>query len=72
MIYVISQIKFITELNPTFIRTGFFVVKNVGILFQKIVNIHMVVQENQKDRLSRKLTCKTNELIISIEFNKIV
>ena len=48
MIYVTSQIKFILELNLKFIRNGFFVVENVGISFQKIVNIHMVEQESQK------------------------
>ena len=48
VIYVISQIKFISESNPKFIRNGYFVVKNVGISFQKIVNIHMVEQESQE------------------------
>ena len=48
MIYVISQIKFISESNRKFIRNGYFVVKNVGISFQKIVNIRMVEQESQK------------------------
>ena len=49
MIYVISKIKFITGLNPKFIRTGFFVVKNVGILFLHRVSIPMVVQESQNE-----------------------
>ena len=47
MIYVISKIKSITELNPKFILTGFFVVKNVGIKFLSIKNIPMVGLENQ-------------------------
>ena len=46
----ISQISFITGLNPEFIRTGFFVVKNVGILFLNIMTILMVEQENQPDK----------------------
>ena len=47
VIYVISKIKFITGLKPQFIRTGFFVVKNVGILFQNMIDIPMEVQESQ-------------------------
>ena len=58
MIYVISKIKFITGLNPKYIRTGFFVVKNVGILFLLILNIPMVEQESQNDNLFKELTCK--------------
>ena len=50
MIYVISNIKFITGLNPKFIRTGFFVVENVGILFLNIMSISMVVHESQIDK----------------------
>ena len=46
MIYVLSQINFITELNPEFIPNGFFAAKNVGILFQNKVNIPMVGQES--------------------------
>ena len=46
-ICVKSQITFITGLNPKFIRTGFFVVKNVGILFLSIMTIPMVGQESQ-------------------------
>ena len=46
MIYVIREILFTIELNPQFIQTGFFVVKNVGILFQNIVNINMEEQES--------------------------
>ena len=60
-IYVISQIKFITELNPKFIQNGFFVVENVGMLFQNIVNIPMVARESQKIKLSSKLLTETNE-----------
>ncbi len=45
-----SQISFITGSNPNFIRIGFFVVKNVGILFLKIMAIPMVVQESQIDK----------------------
>lgn len=58
MIYVTSKIKFITGLNPKFIRTGFFVVENVGILFLQIVGIPMVEQESQNDNLSKELKCK--------------
>ena len=58
MIYVISKIKFISGLNPKYIRTGFFVVKNVGILFLLILNIPMVEQESQNDNLFKELTCK--------------
>ena len=47
MIYVISKIQFITGLNPKFIRTGFFVVKNVGILFLNKMDIPMAEQESQ-------------------------
>ena len=54
MIYVISQVKYISELNSKFIRNGFFVVENVGISFQKIVNIHMVEQENQKYKIIKQ------------------
>ena len=50
MIYVISQIKFITGWNPKFIKTGSFVVKNVGVLFLKIMTILMVEQESQTDK----------------------
>ena len=50
MIYVISQIKFISGSNPKFIKTGFFVVKNVGILFLNIMTIPMVEQESQIDK----------------------
>ena len=46
---VISQINFITGLNPEFIRTGFFVVKDVGILFLNIMTILMVGQESQNE-----------------------
>ena len=56
-----SQIKFITELNPKFIQNGFFVVENVGMLFQNIVNIPMVARESQKIKLSSKLLTETNE-----------
>ncbi len=49
MIYVISEMKFITELNPKFILTGFFLVKNVGPLFLNIMVIPMVVLESQND-----------------------
>ena len=49
-IYVMSQIRFITGLNPKFIRTGFSVVRNVGILFLNIMTIPMVGQESQIDK----------------------
>ena len=50
MICVISQINFITGSNPKFIKIGFFVVKDVGILFLNIMTILMVEQENQTDK----------------------
>ena len=68
---VISQIRFITGLNPEFIRTGFFVAKDVGILYLNIMTILMVGQESQTDKLSRKLYCKTNEISRSLEFDAI-
>ena len=49
MIYAISQIKFTIELNPKFIGTGFFVAKNVGILFLNIIIIRMEEQESQNN-----------------------
>ena len=51
MIYAISQIKFTIELNPKFIGTGFFVAKNVGILFLNIIIIRMEEQESQNNKL---------------------
>ena len=48
--YVITQIKFIIGLNPKFIRNGFSVVKNVGILFRNITTIPMVGQESPNDK----------------------
>ena len=50
MIYVKSQIKFTSGLNPKCIISGFSVVKNVGRLFLIIMIIHMVAQEIQKDK----------------------
>jgi len=50
VICVISQINFITGSNPKCIRIGFFVVKNVGILFLNIMTIPMVEQESQTDK----------------------
>jgi len=44
------QINFITELNPSFTRTGFSAVKNVGILFLNKMVIPMVEQENQNNK----------------------
>ena len=49
MIYVLSQIKLITELNPQFIMIGFFVVKNVGIKFLNIKIIPMVALDSQNN-----------------------
>ena len=45
-----SQINFITGSSLKFIRIGFFVVKNVGILFLNIMTIPMVEQESQTDK----------------------
>ena len=72
MIYVISQIKFITELNPLFIKTGFFVVKNVGMLFLNIIIIPTVAQENLNNKFSCKIICKNNQIIRSLEVYKII
>ena len=69
MIYVISQIKFITELNLKFIWTGFFVVKNVGIAFLKIIIIPMAVQESQNKKYSKELNWKTHQIIKRVEFS---
>ncbi len=71
MIYVIRQINFITGSNPKFIRIGFFVVKNVGILFLNIMTILMVEQESPTDKLSSEINFKTNEISKSLEFNTI-
>ena len=62
MIYVISQIKFIWGLNPQFIQNGFFVVKNVGILFQNILIILMVEQENLEQKIMKK-RAKSNKVM---------
>ena len=70
MIYVISQIRFITGLNPIFIKTGFFVVKNVGILFLDMIIIPMVVQERLTEKM-RALDRKNNEIIRSLKFYSI-
>ena len=58
MIYVTSQVSSTTGLNPKFIRTGFFVVKNVGSLFLNIMIIPMEAQESQNNKFSLKLICK--------------
>ena len=55
---VISQISFITGLNPEFIRTGFFVVKDVGILFLNIMTILMVGQESPNNKFPYKIIWK--------------
>ena len=52
--YVISKIKSITGLNLKFIKTGFFVVKNVGILFQNKINIYMAELESQNKKILNK------------------
>ena len=63
MICVISQISFITGSNPEFIRTGFFVVKHVGILFLNIMTTLMVGQESQTDKKSSNLNAKLLKLV---------
>ena len=70
MIYVISQVHFITGSNPKFIRNGFFVVKNVGILFLKIITIPMVGQESQIDKESIELYCRINQISRSLKFKR--
>ena len=72
MIYVISQIKFITELNPQFIKTGFFLVKNVGVLFLNNIIIPTVAQESQNNKLPFKLICKNNQIIRALEIYKLI
>ena len=52
MIFVIDQIKFITGLNPHFKLDGFFVVKNVGILFLNRMVMSMVAQESQNNKFA--------------------
>ena len=47
MIYAIRQIHYITGKILVFLKNGFFAVKNVGILFRKIVNIPMGEQGSQ-------------------------
>ena len=67
MICVISQINFITGSNPKFIKIGFFVVKDVGILFLNIMTILMEGQESQTDKSSSKLKFSiTKKLIYSL------
>ena len=70
MIYAISQIKSTIELNPKFIGTGFFVAKNVGILFLNIIIIRMEEQESQNNNTYFILT-KSNQIIRSFNFFKI-
>ena len=60
MIYVITQIKLTIGLSPQFILNGFFVVKNVGILFLNKMVIPMVEQESQNDKKSSKLNSNNN------------
>ena len=55
MIYVISKIRSNTGLNPLFILTGFFVVKNVGTLSLNIETIYMVARESLNDKQSSNL-----------------
>ena len=63
MIYVISQIKFITELNPYFIKSGFFVAKNVGMEFLNRTIIPTVAQDSQNNKFPCKLIWKKNQII---------
>jgi hypothetical protein len=58
VIPVISKIKYITELNQQFIKTGFFVVKNVGMQFLNIIIIPTVAQESPNNDFNRKLIYK--------------
>ena len=66
MIYAISQIKPTTGLNPLFIVTGFFVAKNVGILFLNIIIILMEEQESQNNTYF--IVTKSNQTIRSFKF----
>ena len=68
MIYVISRIKFISELNLKFMPNGSFVVKNIGMLFQNIASIPTEGQENQKNKILSKF--KLIELNICIPKKK--
>ena len=70
MIYVISQEHFITGSNPKIIKNGCFVVKNVGILFLKIMTIPMVGQESQIDKESSKLNYRINQISRSLKFKR--
>ena len=70
MIYAISQIKSTIELNPKFIGTGFFVAKNVGILFLNIIIILMEGQESQNNNTYFILT-KSNQIKRGFKFYKI-
>ena len=70
MIYVISQEHFITGSNPKFIKNGFFVVENVGILFLKIMTIPMVGQESQIDKESSELNYRINQISRSLKFKR--
>ena len=63
MIYVISQIKFITELNPQFIKIGFFVVKNVGMKFPNKIIIPTVAQESQDYKFTENKLAKSSRLL---------
>ena len=54
MICVISKVLSNTGSNQLFILTGFFAVKNVGMLFQNMINIHMEVQGNQNFKTIQK------------------
>jgi len=53
-----SQIRFTIGLSPKFIRTGFFVARNVGILFLSIKNILMAEQESQTNKYLMRLIYK--------------
>ena len=50
-----SKIKCIIELSTKFISTGFFVARNVGILFLRIKNILIAEQESQTNKFLMRL-----------------
>ena len=71
MICVISQINYITGSNPKFIRIGFFVVKNVGILFLNMMTILMVEQESKLINNPANLISKPMKLVKALNLIKL-
>ena len=72
MIYVTSQVNSTTGLNLKFIRTGFFVVNNVGILFRNKMIIPTVAQESPNNKFPCKIIWKKNQIIRDLEIYKVL